>query len=238
MDQGGPERLWLVRHGQSAGNIARDAARAARLGRIDLDARDVDVDLSAKGEEQASFVGRWFAGSPPDDRPEIILTSPYLRAARTAQLIAAAGALTAPIIADERLREREFGVLGGLTGSGIRELHPDQASARRTLGKFYYRPPGGESWCDVILRLRSLMDTLSLHHAGARVLIVTHQVVVLCLRYLLENLDEAGILAIDRQGDVLNCAITDYRLDRAAGRLALDRYNFACAQLAPAAAGE
>jgi broad specificity phosphatase PhoE len=74
------------------------------------------------------------------------------------------------------------------------------------------------------------MDTLSLHQAGARVLIVTHQVVVLCLRYLLENLDEAGIPVIDRQGDVLNCAITDYRLDPAAGRLALGRYNFACPQ--------
>jgi broad specificity phosphatase PhoE len=230
MEQGGPERLWLVRHGQSAGNLARDAARAARLGRIDLDERDVDVDLSPLGEEQARLLGRWFSGSPSGDQPEVILSSPYVRAARTAQLIAAAGALTAPVIVDERLREREFGVLDGLTGSGIRELHPDQASARRTLGKFYYRPPGGESWCDVILRLRSVMDTLSLHQAGARVLIVTHQVVVLCLRYLLENLDEAGILVIDRQGDVLNCAITDYRLDPAAGRLALGRYNFACPQ--------
>ena len=234
MERGGPERLWVVRHGQSAGNLARDAAHAARLGRIDLDERDVDIDLSPLGEEQAGLLGRWFAGLPNGERPEVILTSPYVRAARTAQLIAAVGALTAPIIADERLREREFGVLDGLTGSGIRELHPDQASARRTLGKFYYRPPGGESWCDVILRLRGVMDTLSLHHAGARVLIVTHQVVVLCLRYLLENLDEAGILAIDRQGEVLNCAVTDYRPDPSAGRLALGRYNFLCAEPAPA----
>ena len=44
-------------------------------------------------------------------------------------------------------------------------------------------------------------------------MIVAHQVVVLCLRYILENLSEAEILAIDKQGDVANCAITEYRFD-------------------------
>jgi broad specificity phosphatase PhoE len=61
---------------------------------------------------------------------------------------------------------------------------------RASLGKFYHRPPGGESWCDVIFRLRALMDTVGLHHGGCRVMIVAHQVVVLCLRYLIEGLTE------------------------------------------------
>jgi probable phosphoglycerate mutase len=81
------------------------------------------------------------------------------------------------------------------------------------VGKFYYRPPAGESWCDVILRLRSVLDTISLHHGGKHVLIVAHQVVVLCMRYLLENMDEKTILAIDAEGDVANCAVTEYVLD-------------------------
>jgi probable phosphoglycerate mutase len=58
---------------------------------------------------------------------------------------------------------------------------------------------------------------------------LTHQVLVLCMRYLLENLTEEQILAIDREGDVANCAITEYRFDPAAGTdggLALERYNF------------
>ena len=38
-----PSRLWIVRHGQSAGNVARDAADAAGLGRIDIADRDMDV---------------------------------------------------------------------------------------------------------------------------------------------------------------------------------------------------
>ena len=51
----------------------------------------------------------------------------------------------------------------------------------------------------MILRLRGALDTISLHHADRRVLIVCHQVVVLCLRYILEEMDEAQILD-DRQG--------------------------------------
>ena len=41
-----PERLWIVRHGESAGNVARDMATASGLGRIDITERDVDVPLS------------------------------------------------------------------------------------------------------------------------------------------------------------------------------------------------
>jgi broad specificity phosphatase PhoE len=103
---------------------------------------------------------------------------------------------------DERLREKEFGMLDRLTATGIKTLHPEQAESRRHFGKFYYRPPSGESWCDVILRLRSALDTISLHHAGRRVLVLTHQVVVLCFRYLLEDLTEEQLLNIDREGDV------------------------------------
>jgi broad specificity phosphatase PhoE len=61
------------------------------------------------------------------------------------------------------------------------------------------------------------------------VLIVSHQVVVLCLRYLLENLTEQQILAIDAAGDVSNCSVTEYRFDPSRGTkgsLGLFRYNF------------
>jgi probable phosphoglycerate mutase len=224
-----PVRLWLVRHGQSAGNVARDLAHAARADRIDLAVgRDVDVPLSALGHIQASALASSFAAQGPDERPDVVLTSPYTRAVQTAAaVIDARGVAEGELChrADERLREREFGILDRLTASGIRNLHPEQAAFRASIGKFYHRPPGGESWCDVILRLRSALDTLSLHHAGKRVLIVAHEVVVLCLRYLLEDMTEAEVLSIDAAGDVANCAITEYRFDNAAGRLALVKYN-------------
>src|SRR5205085_3574002 len=98
------------------------------------------------------------------------------------------------------------------------------AALRRSIGKFYHRPPGGESWCDVILRLRSVSDTLALEHAGRRVLAVCHSVVVLCFRYLIERMNEEQILAIDRGPEVANCSITSY--ERAGARLELRRFNF------------
>jgi broad specificity phosphatase PhoE len=132
------------------------------------------------------------------------------------------------ICMDERLREKEFGILDGLTTPGIAHVEPQQAEFRKLLGKFYHRPPGGESWCDVIFRLRSLLDTISLHYGGRRVLICAHQVVVLCLRYVIEGLSEEEILAIDKQGDVSNCGVTEYRFDPKAGKdggLVLAAYN-------------
>lgn len=228
-----PSQLWLVRHGESAGNVASEAAFLAGHTHVDIAARDADVPLSERGVEQSRALGRWFAQLDGSRRPEIVLSSPYLRARRTAQLIREAGGLApraSKAVVDERLREREFGILDRLTKAGVQQLHPQQAEFRAKLGKFYHRPPGGESWCDVILRLRSALDTLSLHYSARRVLIVTHEVVVMCLRYLLEDLDEAGVLSIDRQGDIANCGVTEYEYDPRhgpfGGGLVLRRYNF------------
>ena len=69
-----PERLWIVRHGQSAGNVANDAASASGAARLDLPVRDADVPLSGLGERQAAAVGDWFAGMPERERPEVVLT--------------------------------------------------------------------------------------------------------------------------------------------------------------------
>jgi probable phosphoglycerate mutase len=214
-----PTRLWLVRHGQSQGNVARDDAHEAGHLVIDLDWRDVDVPLSDLGQRQAEATGRWFAALPEDQRPEVLLSSPYVRARQTAEAICKGGGLAGgakSTVLDERLREREFGVFDGLTAIGIREKYPDEAAHRAKMGKFYHRPPGGESWADVILRLRSAMNSIALQYENRRVMIVCHQVVVLCLRYILEELTEAQILAIDRQAEILNCGICayDFSVDR------------------------
>ena len=226
--QNWPNRLWLVRHGQSQGNIARDAAHDAGLSTIKLDLRDVDVPLSELGHRQADAVGHWFAAQPEDERPEVIISSPYVRARQTAQAICEAGGLAGgakPTILDERLREREFGVFDGLTTLGIREKFPEEAAHRAKMGKFYHRPPGGESWADVILRLRSVLNTINLHYADRRVLVVCHQVVVLCMRYILEELTEGQILAIDKQAEVLNCGICAYEFEQSEQGLCVPRLD-------------
>jgi broad specificity phosphatase PhoE len=231
MEQKWPQTIWLVRHGQSAGNVARDAAEAAKGLLIDIAERDVDVPLSPLGIEQAQVLAGWFAAMPDRERPNVVLHSPYARAAETARIIMAGmRAGTPPVsLGDERLREKEFGILDRLTTHGISHKYPNLYEQRQHVGKFYFRPPGGESWCDVILRLRSLLDTVTREYARERVLIVGHQVTVNCFRYLLERLDEASILAYDRAGDVPNCSVTSYGFEPAEGRrgkLMLKLVNF------------
>ena len=231
-DQKWPDVLWIVRHGESAGNVARDEAEKAGHPIINIPMRDVDVPLSALGERQSGALGRWFAGLPPAAQPTVLITSPYMRARETARLTLEAAGLDrqgVSFITDERLREKEFGILDRLTKHGIRQKYPEQAEYRRVLGKFYHRPPGGESWCDVILRLRSVIDTITRDYRRERVLIVSHQVVVNCFRYLLERMTEEQILTLDREQDVANCSITSYEFDSRLGRrgkLALRLFNF------------
>ncbi len=230
MTQRWPDTLWIVRHGESAGNVALAAAMAQGAERIALTARDVDIPLSPLGEEQARALGRWFARGAARGRPDVLLSSPYVRARDTARLFRDAGGCVPdePIRLDERLREKEYGIIDGLTADGIAALQPEQAALRRLLGKFYHRPPGGESWCDVIFRLRAVLDGIAFHYRGRRVMIVAHQVVVLCMRYIIEDLTEEEVLAIDRAGNVANCSVTEYRYDPHAGKdgaLALVRYN-------------
>ena len=82
-----PQTLWVVRHGQSAGNVARDAAEAQGLHVIDIPTRDIDVTLSDLGRQQSESLGRWFGDLAPAARPEVVLCSPYVRAAETARLL-------------------------------------------------------------------------------------------------------------------------------------------------------
>jgi broad specificity phosphatase PhoE len=231
MEQKWPQEIWLVRHGQSAGNVARDVAEAAAGHHIDIAERDVDVPLSDLGLRQSEALAGWFGSLPESQRPNVVLHSPYLRAAETARILMQPINRSAllSVQVDERLREKEFGILDRLTTHGIAHKYPELYEQRQHVGKFYFRPPGGESWADVILRLRSVLDTLTREYSGERVLIVGHQVIVNCFRYLFERLDEAAILAYDRAGDVPNCSVTSYAFDPTVGKrgkLALRLVNF------------
>jgi broad specificity phosphatase PhoE len=149
---------------------------------------------------------------------------------RTAEIMREAAGFdpaTVPTVLDERLREKEFGILDRLTRAGIEARFPDQGAMRRLLGKFYHRPPGGESWCDVILRLRTVVELITREYSRQRVLIVCHSVVVMCFRYILEHMTEAEIMAIDRETDIANCSVTSYASDPGRhGHLTLATFNF------------
>jgi broad specificity phosphatase PhoE len=207
----GPSEIVLVRHGHSQGNLADAQAREAGAERLDLDARDADGELSETGEQQADAVAAWLARAPEGSRPTVVVSSPYRRAADTARRVLADSDLD--LVLDERLRERDLGVFDGLTGLGIRSRYPEEAERRSRLGKFYYQPPSGESWADVVLRVRSLLDDLRHGYDDERVWLFTHQAVISSFRYALEDVSEEELLEIDRRTPIPNASFTTYRRD-------------------------
>ena len=213
--------LGVVRHGESTGNVIAEAAEVGGLEVIDILERDADVPLSDTGRKQAEAVGRWLADQPEDERPEFALVSPYLRARETAGLALAGSGLQE--VVDERLRDRELGSFDLLTGRGVAARLPDEAGRRRRLGKFYYRPPGGESWADVLLRLRALLREVREDHPDGRVLLFAHEATVFLVRYLAEQLSEAELMEVAQTTTIANCSISSWR--RVAGELRPELFN-------------
>ena len=217
--------LLLIRHGLSASNVAFPEADAQGLMESGLTGRDMDVPLHETGVEQAAAVGRWLAELPEDLRPQVVITSPYLRARETWRIAAEASGLNfPPPTTDDRLVDRLLGDLEMMTRAAIADRFPDEAERRRTAGEHDYRPPNGESFADIEVRLGSFLDDLHRDHAGERVVVVAHDAVILMMRAVIEKLTWDQTLAAEAEtGNVRNASIT--RFDGTSGTLVLDHYN-------------
>jgi broad specificity phosphatase PhoE len=211
----GARELWLVRHGESTANVQATAAQEAGEETIEVDWRDADVPLSPLGEQQAAALGAWIAQHAEFGVPNTVWSSSYLRARQTIEIaLAEAGVEMTPRV-DERLRDRELGILDRLTAVGVQARFPAEAERRRWLGKFYYRPPGGESWADVALRIRSfLMDVDDVDDEGTA-LVAAHDAVVMLFLYVCGEMGEEEILDFAQDHTVTNASVT--RLVRPSG---------------------
>ncbi len=133
-----------------------------------------NLPLSPRGEEEAKRLA--LAGLSPD----VILSSPLLRARQTAEAIAGGHI---PIVLDERLRERDFGDFEGTPCS-----RSDGKPYRHNMGLKY---PNGESYLDVAARIFPLLDEIRTRFAGKTVCLVSHGSACRVIRsYFLEMSDE------------------------------------------------
>ncbi len=226
----GAVELFMVRHGESEGNVAASAAQTTGAEGIEVLLRDADVPLSPTGREQALALKEWLAAAPPSEWPDSVWCSPYLRARQTAQLAGLEGSPgllmeSSGIRLDERLRDRELGVLDMLTAAGVQTQFPAEARRRECLGKFYYRPPGGESWADVALRLRSLLAELDQVEDGHSVALICHDAVILLFRYICEGLTEEGLLELAASTTILNGSVTRLVRPFGSGPWQLESFN-------------
>lgn len=207
--------LWLVRHGESTANVLATEAQRAGIEVIAVTHRDADVPLSEVGVQQAEALGAWLAANADDGSRASIWSSPYLRAQQTLAVALGSAGSEQPFLVDERLRDRELGILDTLTSFGVDQRFPDEAARRRWLGKFYYRPPGGEAWTDVALRVRSFLRDVDASGPPGPVLIVAHDAVVLICLYICLGWSEQELLAFASTHTVLNASVT--RLTREPG---------------------
>src|SRR5688500_5253872 len=138
------EKIILVRHGESEGNVDPDIY--ARV-------PDWRLDLTPRGCKQATKAGLEVAGLVPEGHVQAYV-SPYRRTMRTFECMAEAFPGRVRMFQDPRLREQDWGHLRGpeATQSIRRERDED--------GTFWYRFPDGESGADVYDRVTSFMDTL------------------------------------------------------------------------------
>ncbi|MGW4249548.1 histidine phosphatase family protein [Nocardia sp. NPDC004722] len=206
----GLESLTLVRHGESVVNAAPYTGSDEFITGVS----DAEVPLTERGVAQAIATGRRLATvDPPFD---LVLCSPYLRTRETARH-ALAYLKAPPPRFDERLRDRETGILFGLTTFGIERRLPEEHRMLQRVGRFYHRPTGGESWPDVALRLRAVLRELQGH-----VLIFTHDIAIVLTRYIFGELDVADIQ--DQTGaEVGNASIT--RWERTDSGMSPSVYN-------------
>lgn len=201
--------VFLTRHGHTAWNEA-----GRYLGKS-------DIDLDDLGRAQADRLGAWAAATGID----ALLTSPALRAARTASAVAARLGIQPRL--DDRLLELDFGAAEGRTLAELRAGDPD-AVARFEADPFAHPLPGGEDPAAAVARVRAALADLLLA-AFDRPLVVTHNTL---LRLLLCDVLDIPRAEYRRRLPVAeHCAVTE--LSFADGIFALRRFNAAAPVAAP-----
>lgn len=171
-------RIYILRHCESAVMRWRMQNPDAQIV-VGEYLPDSAVPISNLGEEQREALSLYFAALPESERPTHGFSSPFTRTVQTGE--GALSRLPSPVvlIADERLREIEFGIFAELTKKGRAAKFPAQWEERRKVGKVNYRPEGGENWHDIAERFLSFQkECIDCLPDDAVVLIATHENVV------------------------------------------------------------
>jgi len=152
--QGEPTVTLLLRHGQTPMSVQKRYA-----GRSDVPLTDLGVRQAVAAAKRLAPAGL-----------AVIVTSPLVRAARTAEEVAAVTG--APLVTDEGFRETDFGAWEGLTFAEVRERWP--AEMARWLADPAVAPPGGESLAEVSTRVTDALHRILTGREGQTILVVSH----------------------------------------------------------------
>uniref|UniRef100_A0A0G4I7I0 phosphoglycerate mutase (2,3-diphosphoglycerate-dependent) n=1 Tax=Chromera velia CCMP2878 TaxID=1169474 RepID=A0A0G4I7I0_9ALVE len=200
-----PVDLVLVRHGESEGNLAQKLAKTGDSSQWSQHFRDRHNSLyrlTDRGRLQARVAGEYLRRhiSPQFDR---YFTSEYVRAIETAAML---DLPQARWMTEMYLRERDRGLLAGMTKEEREAAHP-HAMNRAKRDALYWQPPGGESIANLCLRIDRVIDAMRENCSGLRVIIVCHGGVIKAFRALIERVkqrERADVVGEEGEGKFWN----------------------------------
>lgn len=176
--------IILIRHGETEWNLS---------GRWQGHA---DSALSPRGIAQAEAL----ALRMRSESVEAVYVSDLERALHTARLVGKpSGWDSLPM---KELRERDLGVLEGLTTDEMKVDQPNVYQSFQTEGPDY-QPPNGESFRQFSARCSEVIERLAERHPGQKIAVVTHGGVLGVLFRKVLNLG----LEVERNFLLLNCSI-------------------------------
>jgi broad specificity phosphatase PhoE len=150
-------RIILVRHGETEANRQRHFAASD------------DIPLTDTGRDQAHALALRLAR---EFRPQLLVSSEFLRARQTSEIIARILGLAPFTI--KGIHERDFGCLKGLPYEKLGEL----MSLDRPIQPWMWRPAGGESLEDVRCRSMHAIDALRDQYPDREIVVVCHGAVI------------------------------------------------------------
>jgi broad specificity phosphatase PhoE len=232
-----PLHLILIRHGESEGNIALNAAKQGSLRHYTeefMNRPGRQWPLSPTGVEQAQVAGQWLQQQLPELIKEHLsaaryYVSPLVRTKQTAgNLGLTLNDYSVEWRLNRSLRERDWGDIELLPKSTYREKYPDSAH-KETLDPLYWRPPGGESIADVAEnRVRNFLDTLHRECSEAVIVAVTHGEFIRATHLTLTRANDEEYSAWEKDDAmrIHNCEIFHYSRVNPYNRTVAERITY------------
>lgn len=239
MKQFCPQRLVLIRHGQSTLNAAR--AFSPVFFETDADRKafesvpDHEVPLTEKGIQEARALGQGLRARNFDF--DVACDSGYKRTVQTLDYVLEAYSPGAREAIEREhnmlIREREGGYTYCMTGSESETCFPWLDRYWKSYAPIFSKPVGGESIAEVVERVTLFLLWNADRWQGKRVLISSHGRTITAFRYILEGWSfERLVDFLERRSEAVtgertprNCSMTSYTWSTAQQRLALDEYN-------------
>lgn len=205
-----PERLVMVRHGQSDANLINKAMRAGELNSYPegfTDIPDREIRLTEQGREQARITGKWL-NQEYYQGFDLIYTSDHTRAKETAALICqSAGWHDVRIRIDPLLGERNWGRFA-LSDDELRE----RIMNYRMRDPLHTPMPDGETLLETRHRSRELLDRAAREFSGLNVLVISHGEFIEALWSEIAHMNTERQLTFFHSpaGDIKNCQVVEF----------------------------